>query len=74
MAKLVALKLTGQPAYYLVDLDKKTVEEMQGIVPDAFGYTSEAQTSGAAFTSGLDVAVAVETREDAFAGKYDTGP
>lgn len=72
MAKLVALKLTGETGFYLVDLDAKTVEEMQGIAADAFGYTAEAQSSGAVFSAGLDVAVAVETRADAYAGKYDT--
>lgn len=72
MAKLVALKLTGDAGYYLVNLDDNTIEPMKDIVPNAFGYTPEAQTSGAAFTSGVDVAIAVETRADAYAGKYDT--
>lgn len=72
MAKFVALKLTGEADYWLVDLDAKTVEPMKGIVPDAFNYTQDAEASGATFVSGLDVAVVAETRADAYAGKYDT--
>ena len=72
MAKFVALKLTGEADYWLVDLDAKTVSPMKGIVPDAFGYTADAADSGATFVSGIDVAVVTETRDDAFAGKYDT--
>jgi hypothetical protein len=72
MARFVALKLTGETGYWLVDLTDKTVESMDGIVANAFNYTQDAETSGAAFVSGIDVAVATETRDDAYAGKYDT--
>ena len=72
MARLVALKLTGETDYWLVDLDARTVEPMQPTVKDPFGYTADASASGATFTSGLDVAVVAETREDAFSGKFDT--
>jgi hypothetical protein len=72
MTKFVALKLTGETGYWLVDLGNKTVEPMDGIVNDAFGYTQDAETSEAAFVSGLDVAVVTQTRADAYAGKYDT--
>jgi len=72
MAKFVALKLTGESGYWLVDFDNKTVSPMDSIVANPFGYTSDADSSGATFVSGVDVAVATETSADAFAGKYDT--
>lgn len=72
MAKFVALKLTGETGYWLVDFDAGSVTPMGSIVQNPFGYTPEANASGAAFVSGVDVAVATETRDDAFAGKYDT--
>jgi hypothetical protein len=72
MAKFVALKLTGETGYWLVDFDNKTIEPMDGIVANAFGYIQDAETSGASFVSGIDVAVVAETRADAYAGKYDT--
>jgi hypothetical protein len=72
MPKFVALKLTGEKDYWLVDLEQGVVSTMAGIAPDAFGYTTEAEKSGATFVDGVDVAVATETRDDAFAGKYDT--
>ncbi len=72
MTKFVALKLTGETEYWLVDLDTKTVSPMKGIVANAFGYSADAAGSGATFVSGIDVAVVTESRDDAFAGKYDT--
>lgn len=72
MAKFVTLKLTGESDYWLVDLEQGSVSTMNGIVPDPFGYTAEAEQSGATFVDGIDIAIATETREDAFAGKYDT--
>jgi hypothetical protein len=72
MAKFVALKLTGETGYWLVDFDHSTVEPMDGIVANAFNYTQDAQTSEATFVSGIDVAVVAQTRADAYAGKYDT--
>jgi hypothetical protein len=72
MSKFAALKLTGETGYWLVDFDAGRVEPMSGIAADAFGYTAEARDSGANFISGLDVAIVTETRDDAFAGKYDT--
>lgn len=72
MAKFVALKLTGETGYWLVDLDARTVEPMKEIVTDPFGYAADADSSGATLTSGIDVAVVAETRDDAFAGKFDT--
>jgi hypothetical protein len=72
MAKFVALKLTGETGYWLVDLTNKTVEPMDGIAVDAFNYTQDAEASEATFVSGIDVAVVTQTRDDAYAGKYDT--
>jgi hypothetical protein len=72
MAKFVALKLTGETGYLLVDVEAMTVEPMNTIVADAFGYTVDASASGASLVSGIDVAVVTESRDDAFAGKYDT--
>jgi hypothetical protein len=72
MAKFVALRLKGETGYWLVDFDAKTVEPMDAIVADAFGYGQDPSASGATFVSGIDVAVVAETRADAYAGKYDT--
>ena len=72
MSKFVVLKLTDEAGYWLVDFDKGSVSAMPDIASDPFGYTDAANSSGAAFVSGVDVAVATETRDDAFAGKYDT--
>ncbi|MDB5525028.1 MAG: hypothetical protein JWM58_2791 [Rhizobium sp.] len=72
MSKFVVLKLSDESGYWLVDFDNGSVTAMDTIVPDPFGYTAAANTSGAAYVSGVDVAVATLTRDDAFAGKYDT--
>jgi hypothetical protein len=72
MAKFVALKLTGETGYWLVDFDNRSVEPMDGIAPNAFNYTQDAQASEATYVSGIDVAVVTQTRADAYAGKYDT--
>jgi hypothetical protein len=72
MSNFVVLKMTGKDGYWLVDIDGQTVSPMDGIAPDAFGYSKNAESSGAVFSSGIDVAVVAETRDDAFAGKYDT--
>jgi hypothetical protein len=72
MAKYVVLKLAGEPGYWLVDFDQKTVTPMDDIAADAFGYSADASDSGASLISGVDVVVATESRDDAFAGKFDT--
>jgi hypothetical protein len=72
MAKVVVLGVTGESGFWLVDLDAGTVTAMPETVTDPFGYSPEARRSGAVLSAGVDLAVAVPTREGAFSGKYDT--
>ena len=68
MTKFVTLKLTGESDYWLVDFEQGSVSTMNNIVSDPFGYTAEAEQSGATFVDGIDVAIVTETKEDAFSG------
>ena len=72
MPKFAVLKLSDETGYWLVDFAAGSVTTMDAIVADPFGYTASANSSGAAHVSGVDVAVVTQTRDDAFAGKYDT--
>jgi len=72
MAKFVILGVTGEEGYWLVDFDAGTVSAVPAGEASPFGYTPEARAHGAVMTAGVDLAVTVTDKDDAFAGRLDS--
>jgi len=71
MANLVVLGVNGEEGYWLVDFDAGTVVPVPPFEGDPFGYSAQARSSGAVLTAGIDLAVKVANRDDAFSGRFD---
>jgi hypothetical protein len=72
MAKFTVLGLSGETGFWLVDFDNGTVTAMPDTVTEPFGYSTDARSKNAVLTAGVDLAVTVSDRNDAFAGRYDS--
>jgi hypothetical protein len=71
MASVVVLGVQGEDGYWLVDFDAGTVVPLPAFEGDPFGYSAQARASGAVLTAGIDLAVKVVSRDDAFSGRFD---
>lgn len=74
MAKVVVLGVKGEEGYWLVDFGTGSVSPLPSLDADPFGYSAAARAAGAVLTSGIDLAVLAPSSDDAFAGRFDTGP
>ena len=71
MSKFTVLGLKGEEGYWLVDFTAGTVTAMPAFEGEPFGYSTAARESGVVLTAGVDLAVTVQSTDDAFSGRFD---
>lgn len=71
MANVVVIGVEGQSGVWVVDLDAKTVEEVQVPAGSALGKADELRSAGAAIISGVNLAVKASSAPAASAGHFD---
>jgi hypothetical protein len=70
MTNYVVLKLEGEDGLKLVDFSAGTVSSIDESAASSFGFMPHASKGSAAMVKGIDIAVAVRTRDNAFAGQF----
>ena len=71
MAKIVVIGLPGETGLWIADLDAGTVAPMDPPTGDALGAANLLRSGGAAVVNGVDLAIAVQSSAEAFAGKFE---
>ena len=71
MAKIVVIGLPGETGLWIADLDAGTVAAMDPPANDALGAANLLRSGGASVVNGVDLAIAVQSADDAFAGKFE---
>ena len=68
MAKLAVLGISGESGYWLVDFENGTVSALPDTAKEPFDFSKTARDKGAKLVAGVDLAVALDSGDDAFAG------
>ena len=68
MAKLAVLGISGESGYWLVDFENGTVSALPDTAKDPFDFSKTARNKGAKLVAGVDLAVALDSGDEAFAG------
>ena len=71
MARIVVIGLPGETGLWIADLDAGTVAPMEPPTGDALGAANLLRSGGATIVNGVDLAIAVQSAADAFAGKFE---
>lgn len=72
MAKMAVLGITDEPGYWLVDFENGTVSALPEGTREPFDFSKSARDKGAKLVAGVDLAVALDSGDDAMAGKSET--
>ncbi len=71
MAKLVVLGISDEPGYWLVDFENGTVSALPEGTKEPFDFSKTARDKGAKLVAGVDLAVALDSGDEAIAGKSE---
>lgn len=69
MAKLAVLGMTDEPGYWLVDFENGTVSALPDGMKEPFDFSKTARDKGAKLVAGVDLAVALDSGDEAMAGQ-----
>lgn len=70
MAKVVVIGIPGEPDLWLADLGNGTVTTLKSVTGD-LATVNGFRTSGSAFVKNVDLAIAVSSADEVFAGHVD---
>lgn len=68
MAKLVVLGISGETGYWLVDFENGTVTALPDTAKEPFDFSKNAREKGAKLVAGVDLAVALDSGDEAVVG------
>jgi len=68
MAKLAVLGISGESGYWLVDFENGTVSALPDTAKEPFEFSKTARDKGAKLVAGVDLAVALDSGDESFAG------
>lgn len=72
MAKMAVLGISNEPGYWLVDFENGTVSALPEGTKEPFDFSKTAREKGAKLVAGVDLAVALDSGDEAMIGKGET--